>query len=105
MTNWPGQLLELIESPCQFTATAPPQLSLVTTLLVSGAGTWLAQFTVRFAGQVRLGAVVSMRAIVWLHVLLLPALSVATHVRVVTKGFAQPRCGRASRCLMRPSTQ
>jgi len=33
------QLLELIESPCQLTVTAPPQPSLVVTLLVFGAGT------------------------------------------------------------------
>jgi len=32
-------LLELIVSPCQLTVTAPPQLSLVVTLLVFGAGT------------------------------------------------------------------
>jgi len=31
-----AQLLELIESPCQLTVTAPPQLSPVVTLLVSG---------------------------------------------------------------------
>jgi len=43
MTNCPAQLLELTESPCQLTVTTPPQLSLVVTLLVFGAGTWLAQ--------------------------------------------------------------
>jgi len=47
ITNCPAQLLELIESPCQLTVTAPPQLSPVVTLLVFGAGTWLAQPTVR----------------------------------------------------------
>jgi hypothetical protein len=59
MTNWPGQLLELIESPCQVTDTAPPQLSLVVRLLVFGAGIWLAQLTVRLVGQVMLGGFVS----------------------------------------------
>jgi len=57
MTNCPAQLLELIESPCQLTATGPPQLSLVVTLLVSGAGTWLAQPTVRLVGHPMLGGV------------------------------------------------
>src|SRR5437899_12927586 len=38
MECWLGQLLELIESLCQLTVTAPPKLSLVITLLVSGAG-------------------------------------------------------------------
>jgi hypothetical protein len=32
-------LLELTESPCQVTVTAPPQASLVVTLVMFGAGT------------------------------------------------------------------
>src|SRR5205823_4078236 len=85
MTNCPGQLLELIESPCQLTVTAPPQLSLVVTLLVSGAGTWLAQFTVRLVGQVMLGGLVPWKVIVWLQAELLPHWSVARYVRLMTK--------------------
>jgi hypothetical protein len=77
MTNWPGQLLELIESPCQVTPTAPPQASLVVTLLVFGAGTRLAQLAVRLLGQVMLGGVVSCTVIVWVQVALLPHWSVA----------------------------
>src|SRR2546427_4954792 len=72
MTNCPGQLLEVIESPCQLTSTAPPQLSLVVTLLVSGTGTWLAQFTVRPLGQVMLGGLVSLTVMGWIQVALLP---------------------------------
>src|SRR5438093_9795157 len=37
MINRLAQLLEVIESLCELTVTAPPQLSLVVTLLVSGA--------------------------------------------------------------------
>ena len=59
MLNCPTQLLELIASPCQVTVTAPPQVSLVVTLLVFGAGTWLAQPSVRLAGHVILGGLVS----------------------------------------------
>src|SRR6266568_12106 len=74
MTNRLAQLLELIESPCQVTVTAPPQLSLVVTLLVSGAGTWLAQLTVRLVGQVRLGGLVAWTWMVWAQLAQLPAL-------------------------------
>src|SRR6266571_4724724 len=77
MTNRLAQLLELIESPCQVTVTAPPQLSLVITLLVSGAGTWPAQLTVRLVGQVMLGGLVSWTVMVWAQVALLPHRSVA----------------------------
>src|SRR5438874_10547535 len=84
MTNWPGQLLELIESPCQFTVTAPPQLSLVVTLLVSGTGTWLAQLTVRLGGQVMLGGLVSLTVMVCVQAALLPHWSVARYVRLIT---------------------
>src|SRR5437867_9547647 len=72
MINCPGQLLELIESPCQLTVTAPPQLSLVVTPLVFGAGTWLAQFKVKLVGHVMLGGLVSWTVMVWRHVPLLP---------------------------------
>jgi hypothetical protein len=41
--------------------------------------------------QVMEGAVVSMLAIVWLQVFVLPELSVATHVRVATKVLPHPR--------------
>jgi len=77
MTNCPAQLLELTESPCQLTATAPPQLSLVVTLLVFGAGTWLEQLTVRLVGHVILGGLISLTVIVWTQVALLPHWSVA----------------------------
>ena len=89
MTNWPGQLLELIESPCQVTVTAPPQLSLVVTVLMFGAGTWLAQLTVRFVGQVMLGGFVSLTVMVWTQLALLPHKSVARYVRLNTNCPAQ----------------
>src|SRR5438094_523873 len=89
MTNCPGQLLELIESPTQVTVTAPPQLSLVVTLLVLGAGAWPAQPTVRLAGQMRLGGLVSWMVMVWAQVALLPHWSAARYVRVMTNWPAQ----------------
>src|SRR5713226_1892039 len=89
MTNRLAQLLELIESPCQVTVTVPPQLSLVVTLLVSGAGTWLVQFTVRLVGQVRLGGLVSWIVMVWVQVALLPHRSTARYVRLMTNRLAQ----------------
>src|SRR5439155_7908410 len=84
MTNCPGQLLELIESPCQLTVNAPPQLSLVVTLLVFGTGTRLAQLTVRPLGQEILGGLVSLTVMVWTQVALLPHWSVARYVRLMT---------------------
>ena len=72
MTNCPGQLLELIESPCQVTVTGPPQESLVITLLVSAAGTGPAQLAVKLLGQVMLGGLVSLTVMVWIQVALLP---------------------------------
>src|SRR5437660_10035242 len=89
MTNCPAQLLELIESPCQLTVTAPPQLSLVVTLLVFGTGTWLAQLTVRPLGQVMLGALVSVTVMVCVQVALLPHWSVARYVRLITNSPGQ----------------
>ncbi len=77
ITSCPGQLLELIASPCQVTVTAPPQASLVVTLLVFGAGSWLAQLRVRLIGQVILGGLVSLIVMVWVQVALLPHGSVA----------------------------
>ena len=77
MTNRPAQLLEVIASPCQVTLTAPPQASLVVTLLVFGVGSWLAQFSVRLVGQVILGGLVSFTVMVWVQVALLPHGSVA----------------------------
>src|SRR5258708_40030558 len=88
MTNCPAQLLELIESACQLTVTAPPQLSLVVTVLVSGTGTWLAQPTVRPVGQVMLGGLVSLTVIVCVQVALLPHWSVARYVRLDRNGLA-----------------
>src|SRR6266478_1016896 len=84
MTNCPAQLLALTESPCQLTVTAPLQLSLVVTLLVSGAGTWLAQLTVRLVEQVMLGGLVSLTVMVWVHVALLPHWSAARYVLLMT---------------------
>src|SRR5438876_10449761 len=77
MINRLAQLLEVIKSLCQLTVTAPPQLSLVVTLLVSGAGTRLAQLTVRLVVQVMLGGLVSWTVMVWAQVALLPHRSVA----------------------------
>ena len=76
MTNRPAQLLELIESPCQLTVAAPPQLSLVVTLLVFG-GISLAQLTVRLVGQLIVGALVSLTVMVWMQVVLLLHWSIA----------------------------
>jgi hypothetical protein len=72
MTNWPAQLLELIVSPCQLTVTAPPHVSLVVTLFVFGAGTSLAQLSVRLIGQLMLGGLVSWTVMVWVQVTPLP---------------------------------
>jgi hypothetical protein len=71
MINCPAQLLELIESPCQVTVTAPPHVSLVVTLLVFG-GISLAQLTVRLLGQLIVGGLVSWTVMVWMQVALLP---------------------------------
>src|SRR5690242_9099833 len=84
ITNCPGQLLELIVSPCQVTVTAPPQVSLVVTLLVSGAGTCPAQVTVKLVGHVRLGGLLSWTLIVCVQLALLPQASVARYVRLMT---------------------
>ena len=72
MINCPAQLLELIESPSHITVTAPPQLSLVVTLLVFGAGTWLAQLNVRLLGHIMLGGLVSWTLMLWVQMALLP---------------------------------
>ncbi len=77
MTNCPGQLLELIESPCQLTVTGPPHESLAVTLFVFGAGTWLEQLAIKLPGQVMLGGVVSWTVTVCVQVALLPHWSVA----------------------------
>src|SRR5229473_3279763 len=89
MTKRLAQLLELIESPCHVTTTAPPQLSLVVTLLVSGTGTWLAQLTVRPVGQEMLGGFVSLTVMVCVQVALLPHWSVARYVRLMINCPAQ----------------
>jgi len=84
MTNCPGQLLVMIESPCHVTVTAPPQLSLVVTLLMFGVGTWLAQLAVKLAGHVMLGGLVSLTVIVCVQVALFPHRSVALYARLMT---------------------
>src|SRR5437899_7394517 len=89
MTNRLAQLLELIESLCQLTVTAPPQLSLVVTLLVSGAGTRLAQLTVRLVVQVMLGGLVSWMAIVWVRLEVLTHRFDSRWLRVLTHLLAQ----------------
>src|SRR2546425_11530697 len=89
MTKRLAQLLELIESPCEVTVPAPPQLSLLVTLLVSGAGTWLAQFTVRLVGQVRLGGLVSWTVMFWVQVALSTHTPFARSVRLLTNRLAQ----------------
>src|SRR5436190_1151262 len=76
MINCPGQLLELIESPCQITVTGPPQDSLVITPLVFGAGTWLGQLAGRLVGLVLRGGVVLLVVMVWELVALLQSLFV-----------------------------
>src|ERR1044071_6462798 len=48
---------------------------------------------VLLAAQLMVGAVVSILAMVWLQVLVLPERSVATHVRVASKGVPQARMG------------
>ena len=73
-----------MESPCQVTVTAPPQASLVVTLLMFGAGTWLAQLAVKFVGQVMLGGLVSLTVIIWVQLALLPQRFVALYVRRIT---------------------
>src|SRR5437879_7741186 len=84
MTNREGQWLVQIESPCQLTVTVPPQLSLVVTLLVSGAGTWLAQLTVRLVGQVRLGGLLSWTVMVWAQGAVLPHTAIHRQVRLMS---------------------
>src|SRR5262245_28449253 len=76
-----GQLLALMTSLCQATATSPPQLSEAATLSASGAGTRLAHCTVSGAGQVSEGAIVSTKVMCWTQVMVLPQLSVARQVR------------------------
>src|SRR2546430_14008401 len=88
MTNRLAQLLALIESPCQLTVTAPPQLSLVVTLLVSGAGTSLAQLTVKLVEQVRLGGVGSRAGVGWAPGGLLAHKTVARGGRGMTNRLA-----------------
>src|SRR3989442_1409733 len=61
---WLPQLLALMLSPTKLTVTAPPQLSLAVTRLVSGAGTAEAQLTFAGAGQTIVGAVISLTVIV-----------------------------------------
>jgi len=56
----------------------PAQLSLVVTLLVFGAGTWLAQLTVKLLGQVMLGGLVSLTVMVCVQEALFAALVART---------------------------
>ena len=60
----------------------PPQTSTVSTAPVLTAGTWLAHCTVTSIGQVMIGGVLSVTAIVRLQVDELPQSSVAVHVLV-----------------------
>jgi len=60
------------------------QLSLVVTALGSGDGTRLRHCTLVLAGQVMLGAMVSLTVMVWVQLALLPAVSLAVQVRVIT---------------------
>ena len=55
----------------------PPQLSEDTTEAVLGTGTWLAHWTVTFAGHVIEGAVLSKTVITCVHVAVFPQASVA----------------------------
>src|SRR5436309_1080361 len=71
MVNWLKQLLVLITSLTQLTVTVPAQLSLAVTRLVLGAGTSAAHCTFTGAGQVIVGAVVSLTEMVWVQVALL----------------------------------
>lgn len=69
---WP-----VITSPTCVTVTVPPQLSAVVTVPVLTGGTWLAQETEIFGGQVMLGGVTSLTVITWVQVAELPQASVA----------------------------
>ena len=77
------QLLKVTESPKKAIVTAPPQPSWAVTVLVSGAGTRLAQLNVRLLEQVITGGVVSLTVMFWMQLELLPALSLAVHVRAM----------------------
>src|SRR5438034_11348438 len=89
-----AQVCPVIVSPTNVTATAPPQLSLAVTLLVSGAGTALAHCTVTGPGQVRLGGVVSFTTIVCeqeLEMVSPPVtVSVAVQIRVIVFPQLEP---------------
>jgi len=63
--------------------TTPGQLSVAVNAAALGAGTALAQLTVILAGQVIVGACVSITVIVNVQVAVLPAASVAVDVTVV----------------------
>ena len=67
----------MITSAATVTVTGPAQLSEVTISETSATGTSLAQETVTFAGQVMLGAVLSITVIVCTQVAVLPQISVA----------------------------
>src|SRR5260370_32608370 len=89
MKNCLGQLLELIEPPWQHTVPAPPQLSVAVTLLVSGAGTWPAQLTIRLPGHVRLGGFASFTVMFWAQGALFPHKSASPYVPGMTNWPAQ----------------
>src|SRR5260370_23779014 len=89
MKNGLAHLLFLFEAHDRIRDSTATQLSLVVTLLVSAAGTWLAQLTVRLVGQVRLGGLVSWTGMGWAQVALLSHISVARQLRLVKKQLAQ----------------
>ena len=67
------------------TGTTPEQLSDALTLPGAGGGTWLAQDTVTFAGQVITGGVLSSTKMVWIQVDVFPHPSVADHVLAIVR--------------------
>src|SRR5437762_1976432 len=77
-------------SPSKLTVTAPPQLSLVVTLPMLGAGTWPTQLTVTGAGQLMLGAVVSLTVTPLEHKFWQLLLSVTVRFRVKLPGHVDP---------------
>jgi hypothetical protein len=77
------QVTLLVTSPTKLIVAAPLQLSVAVTPVVVCAGIALAQVTVVFAGQLILGATLSLTVIVCAHVALFPHKSAALNVRVM----------------------
>src|SRR5450759_3821555 len=79
----------VVTSSTNVTVTVP-QVSLAVTVVMSGAGTALAHWTVTATGQVRVGAVMSWTVMLWLTVPDgLPQASTAFQVLVCTEVPAQ----------------